>query len=92
MIVWVEQGWIPAGNWNLPAELQHPDKFALTSDRAQFILEQGGFAGYGAALDSIAIRPMGWRRYRAAQGRSSRPMGYRGTLSWDEYANRLSIP
>lgn len=85
-MLWVRTGWLPADGWNLPDELQHPNKFAFTSDQAQFIID-AGYAGYGQA------RPVGWDRYRVAQGRSLKAGGYRGYgMSWDRLANRLVVP
>lgn len=119
---WVDYGWVPASGWNLPDEFVHPNEFAFTSDRAQFILEEGGYAGYGRARPTVRavsrdrrrmsmptevisgvnqgafggygqVHPMGWHRFRAAQGRGMRAGGYRGYgATWDRYANRLVVP
>jgi len=84
---WVEYGWVPAGDWNLPDEFVHPDAFAFTSDRAQFILEQGGYAGYGRL--HFGADPASWSRYRRLQGRRFGFDGY--GLSWDEWAGRVAL-
>lgn len=44
-MIWVERGWLPGLGWTLPDEFGRPDEFALTSDRAQFILEAGAYSG-----------------------------------------------
>ena len=67
--------WVPGGDWNLPDEFETPGKFMLTSDKAQFILEQGAYAGYGQLPLSHSARvPFGVGRRRAMGRRAESPL------------------
>jgi len=75
-MIWVDSHFVPAGSWNLPAEMMHPCKFAMTSDQAQYILDNTGYNGYGVPPVGVqALQPqVGQPRFDA------RIFGVRGAV------------